>query len=142
MKKVYFLLLFPFLLSFFGPFVFAQADSAKVKVKEKIKKGWTWAALPVVAYDADMGVQLGALGQVFYYGDGSTYPEYKHTVYAECSWFTKGSAVYQVFYDSKYLIPAGYGLPPTSITCLNGPLTFTASTGTRPITGITDAAGL
>ena len=47
------------------------------------------------------------LGQVFYYGDGSTYPEYKHTIYAECSWFTKGSAVYQLFYDSKYLIPGG-----------------------------------
>lgn len=76
-------------------------------VKEKKKTGWTWAGLPVVAYDADMGLQLGALGQVFYYGDGSTYPEYKHTIYAECSWFTKGSSVYQLFYDSKYLIPGG-----------------------------------
>jgi hypothetical protein len=84
---------------------FGQADTIPSPVKEKIKKGWTWAALPVVAYDADMGVQLGAIGQVFYYGDGSTYPEYRHTIYAECSWFTRGSAVYQLFYDSKYLIP-------------------------------------
>ena len=87
--------------------VMAQSDSTGMRVKEKVKKGWTWAALPVVAYDADMGLQLGALGQVFYYGDGTTYPEYKHTIYAECSWFTKGSAVYQLFYDSKYLIPGG-----------------------------------
>ena len=86
---------------------FAQSDSAALPVKEKKKTGWTWAGLPVVAYDADLGLQLGALGQVFYYGDGSTYPEYKHTIYAECSWFTKGSAVYQLFYDSKYLIPGG-----------------------------------
>jgi hypothetical protein len=99
---------------FFGIFflsvnmgVFAQADSSGFQVKEKKKTGWTWAGLPVVAYDADMGLQLGALGQVFYYGDGSTYPEYKHTIYAECSWFTKGSSVYQLFYDSKYLIPGG-----------------------------------
>jgi outer membrane protein assembly factor BamA len=84
-----------------------QADSSAIPAKEKKKTGWTWAGLPVVAYDADMGLQLGALGQVFYYGDGSTYPEYKHTVYAECSWFTKGSSVYQLFYDSKYLIPGG-----------------------------------
>lgn len=87
--------------------VFAQSDSSDFLVKEKKKTGWTWAALPVVAYDADMGLQLGALGQVFYYGDGSTYPEYRHTIYAECSWFTKGSAVFQLFYDSKYLIPGG-----------------------------------
>jgi outer membrane protein assembly factor BamA len=86
---------------------FAQADSSAFPVKEKKKTGWTWAGLPVVAYDADMGLQLGVLGQVFYYGDGSTYPEYRHTIYAECSWFTKGSAVYQLFYDSKYLIPGG-----------------------------------
>ena len=82
-----------------------QADSSNFPVKEKKRKGWTWAALPVLAYDADQGFQFGALGQVFYYGDGTTYPEYRHTIYAECSWFTKGSAVYQVFYDSKYLIP-------------------------------------
>ncbi|MEI6455445.1 MAG: BamA/TamA family outer membrane protein [bacterium] len=82
-----------------------QADSSNFPVKEKKRKGWTWAALPVVAYDADQGFQFGALGQVFYYGDGTTYPEYRHTIYAECSWFTKGSAVYQLFYDSKYLLP-------------------------------------
>ncbi len=107
MNKLSFLLMFPILAALFGPIADAQSDSTKLPVKEKIKKGWTWAALPVLAYDADMGLQFGALGQVFYYGDGSTYPEYKHTIYAECSWFTKGSSVYQVFYDSKYLIPGG-----------------------------------
>jgi hypothetical protein len=97
--------LFALLILFVHLDLFSQADSSMFPVKEKKKKGWTWAGLPVVAYDADMGLQLGVLGQVFYYGDGSTYPEYKHTIYAECYWFTKGSAVYQLFYDSKYLIP-------------------------------------
>ncbi|MEI7662839.1 MAG: BamA/TamA family outer membrane protein, partial [Bacteroidota bacterium] len=32
---------------------------------------------------------------------------YLHTVYVECSWFTKGSSVYQLFYDSKHLIRGG-----------------------------------
>jgi hypothetical protein len=85
---------------------FSQVDSTSSSPgKEKIKKGWTFGALPVVAYDADQGFQYGALGQVFNYGDGSTYPEYKHTIYAEVSRFTKGSGVNQLFYDSKYLIP-------------------------------------
>jgi outer membrane protein assembly factor BamA len=52
-----------------------------------------------------MGFQFGVLGQATYYGDWSTYPEYLHSIYAEASWFTKGSAVYQLFYDSKYLLP-------------------------------------
>lgn len=70
-----------------------------------IKKGWSFVPFPVLGYDADMGFQFGALANAFYYGDGSTYPEYLHSIYAEASWYTKGSAVYQLFYDSKYLLP-------------------------------------
>ncbi len=80
-------------------------DTLSVPAKETRKKGWTWAALPIAAWDADMGLQLGVLGQVFDYGDGASYPEYHHTFYAEYSWFNRGSAVYQLFYDSKYLLP-------------------------------------
>jgi len=84
----------------------AQSDTISKPVKkEKIKKGWTFGALPVVAYDADMGFQYGALAQFFDYGDGTIYPEYRHTFYVEVSRFTKGSGVNQLFYDSKYLIP-------------------------------------
>jgi len=52
----------------------AQADSSDFPVKEKKKKGWTWAALPVVAYDADQGLQLGALGQIFTMGTALPIP--------------------------------------------------------------------
>jgi len=91
------------LMSFFAA---AQSDTINKPVKkEKIKKGWTFGALPVVAYDADMGFQYGALAQFFDYGDGTIYPEYRHTFYVEVSRFTKGSGVNQLFYDSKYLIP-------------------------------------
>lgn len=86
--------------------MFAQVpDTNELPLKEKGKTGWTWGGLPVVGYDADQGFQFGLFGQVFYYGDGSVYPEYRHTIYAEMSWYTRGSAVYQVFYDSRYLIP-------------------------------------
>jgi hypothetical protein len=87
-------------------FASAQTDTISKPVKkEKIKKGWTFGALPVVAYDADMGFQYGALAQFFDYGDGTIYPDYRHTFYVEVSRFTKGSGVNQLFYDSKYLIP-------------------------------------
>ena len=102
---VFWIVLFSFLMILYPFYGFAQADSAMEPYKEKKKTGWTWAALPIVAYDADQGWQFGALGQVFYYGDGATWPEYRHTLYAEVSWYTRGSATYQLFYDSKYLIP-------------------------------------
>jgi len=89
---------------FASQMAFAQIDTTLHK-KEKRKKGWVPAALPVLGYDADQGLQLGVLGQIFDYGDGSIYPDYRQTIYAEVSFFTKGSAVFQVFYDSKTLIP-------------------------------------
>ncbi|MCK7525245.1 MAG: hypothetical protein MZV64_50385 [Ignavibacteriales bacterium] len=97
----------PYLLYCLAPaFLPAQSDTTGKPVKkEKIKKGWTFGALPIVAYDADMGFQYGALAQFFDYGDGTIYPDYRHTFYVEVSRFTKGSGVNQLFYDSKYLIP-------------------------------------
>jgi hypothetical protein len=61
--------------------------------------------LPVVAYDADLGFQYGGLVNFFNYGDGSTYPAYKHSIYVEVSRYTRGSGVNQLLYDSKYLLP-------------------------------------
>lgn len=78
-----------------------------LNAETEVKKGWSFVPFPVLGYDADMGFQFGALGNVFYYGDGSTYPEYRHSIYAEASWYTRGSGVYQLFYDSKYLLPWG-----------------------------------
>jgi hypothetical protein len=80
---------------------FSQQDSTK-QVK---KQGMTFSGLPVVAYDADMGFQYGAVVNMFHFGDGSQYPEYRHAVKLEVSRYTKGSGVNQLFYDSKYLIP-------------------------------------
>ncbi|MCX6280624.1 MAG: BamA/TamA family outer membrane protein [Bacteroidetes bacterium] len=99
------LLLIMLILSVFASrMTFAQADTT-LHPKEKRKKGWVPSPLPVIGYDADQGLQLGALCQLFDYGDGSIYPNYRHTIYAEVSFFTKGSAVFELFYDSKYLIP-------------------------------------
>lgn len=71
----------------------------------KIKTGWNFGILPSVAYDADYGFQGGLLTNIYFYGDGSQYPEYIHSIYAEAAYTTKQHGIFRVNYDSKYLIP-------------------------------------
>ena len=96
---------------FVALFALSMQAEAKEKVQEtdslgrKIKKGWNFGALPSVAFDADLGFQGGALANIYYYGDGSQYPEYIHSIYAEAAYTTKNYGIFRVNYDSKYLIP-------------------------------------
>ncbi len=85
-------------------FVWAQKDTAKVE-DEKIKTGWTFGVVPAIAYDSDIGFKYGGLVNFYEYGDGSTYPQYRHSLYLEWSRTTKGSGINQFIYDSEYLIP-------------------------------------
>ena len=78
-----------------------QVDS----LGRKIKTGWNFGALPSVGFDADLGFQGGALANVYYYGDGSQYPEYIHSIYAEAAYTTKNYGIFRVNFDSKGLIP-------------------------------------
>ncbi len=68
------------------------------------KSGWNFGPCPAVSYSSDFGFQYGVLCDIFYYGDGSTYPEYKHKFYVEASKYTKGASILNFSYDSKYLI--------------------------------------
>ncbi len=70
-----------------------------------VRQGWTFGVLPSVAYDADLGFQYGALTNIYYFGDGSTYPEYLHSFYAEAAYTTKHFGLFRFSYDSKHLIP-------------------------------------
>jgi len=70
------------------------------------KTGWNLGPLPTISYNSDLGFQYGALCSFFYYGDGSTFPEYRHMFNIQASQFSKGTGMYHFFYDSKYLIPA------------------------------------
>ena len=70
-----------------------------------VRRGWTFGVLPSVAYDADLGLQYGALTNIYYFGDGSTYPEYLHSFYAEAAYTTKHFGIFRTSYDSKHLIP-------------------------------------
>jgi len=83
-------------------------DTTQVKNKdkvEKIKAGWSFGAVPAIAYDTDIGFKYGGVVNLYHYGDGSHYPQYDHSIYLEWSRTTKGSGINQFIYDSEYLIP-------------------------------------
>ena len=73
--------------------------------KEIVKTGWNFGALPAFSYDNDLGFQFGGLGQAFFYGDGTIYPNYLHKVQAFACVYSRGAKRISLNYDSKYLIP-------------------------------------
>ena len=79
--------------------------SMSASAQEKVKTGWNFGPLPAVSYNSDLGFQYGALCDIFYFGDGSTYPTYLHKLNVELSHYTKGETIAHMFYDSKYLLP-------------------------------------
>ena len=95
-----------------------ESDAAATEKREKksevaatetkaqtVKKGWNFAPFPSIGFNSDTGFQIGALCEIFDYGDGSTYPGYKHKFNVDLSWTTKDQVKLHFFYDSKYLIP-------------------------------------
>ena len=70
-----------------------------------IRTGWTFGVLPSFSYDADLGLQLGALTNIYYFGSGNIYPEYYHSFYAEAATTSTHYGLFRLSYDSKYLIP-------------------------------------
>ena len=55
-----------------------------IQAQEEGKTGWNFGALPAVTYNTDLGFQYGALVNLFDYGDGSTFPNYKHNITWKC----------------------------------------------------------
>ena len=88
------------LVTLFTVSLFAQGEK-----KEITKTGYNFGPLPAVAFDADKGFQLGALLNIYDFGDGTVYPNTRQQWYFEASFFTKGSQLFVASYDSKFLIP-------------------------------------
>lgn len=86
-------------------FLLFSANAQEDPKSEKAKTGFNFGALPAISYDSDLGFKYGALANFYDYGDGSTYPMYRHSLYLEWSRTTKGSGINQIIYDSEYLIP-------------------------------------
>ena len=86
-------------------YVVRQTKDSVAATPSKAKTGWNFGILPSIAYDADLGFQGGALLNLYYYGDGTQYPEYLHSLYVEASYSTKHYGTVRINYDTKYLIP-------------------------------------
>lgn len=82
-----------------------SVDASATSKKEIVKTGYNFGPLPAVAFDADKGFQLGALLNIYDFGDGSTYPNTRQQWYFEASFFTKGSQLFVVSYDNRFTIP-------------------------------------
>lgn len=82
----------------------AAAFSASAQ-GEVAKTGLNFGPLPAIGYSSDLGWHYGALSDIYWYGDGSTYPEYVWKANVEISKYSKGNTVLHSFFDSKYLVP-------------------------------------
>ena len=81
-------------------------DPVAVPLKQEIaKSGWNVGLLPAVYYNSDLGLSLGALAQLFDYGDGTVYPNYRHKFTANVNIYLRGAKQMSLSYDSKHLIP-------------------------------------
>ena len=83
----------------------ALAVQANAQKKEVEKTGFSFGGFPIVAFDQDKGFQLGALANIYDFGKGGWYPNPRQQMYLEASWFTKGSQLYVLSYDNRFLIP-------------------------------------
>ena len=88
-----------------GILLAAISLSAAAQKKDITKTGINLGPLPAIGYNSDLGWHYGVMSDIFWYGDGSTYPEYVWKLNVETSWYSKGNSVYHAFFDSKYLIP-------------------------------------
>ena len=74
--------------------------------EKEMKTGWSFGVLPTATFSVDNGFQAGAFGDIYYYGDGKTYPDPLHKISWEGSYFLHSHRMrLYLAYDSKYLIP-------------------------------------
>jgi len=85
-------------------FVIALSMSAAIG-QDDVPTGWSFGGVPAVAYNSDTGFLYGAILDIYNYGDGSQYPDYRYTTRLTWTRTTKGSGENIIFFDSKYLLP-------------------------------------
>jgi hypothetical protein len=74
------------------------------KKKKEVKQGWLIAPLPIISFNTDVGLRFGAIANIYDYGAGETYPDYRHFFYVEATYTTKNSGIFRLFYDSDKLL--------------------------------------
>ena len=82
----------------------AMVTAVAAKAQDEPKTGWVFTPFPDVSYNSDIGLNLGAFCDFFYYGDGTDYPNFQHHIAVSGAWATKGSWYLHGLFDSKTLI--------------------------------------
>lgn len=85
-------------------FLFLLLPLLRSLAQDKPKTGWVFTPMPNVGYTTDIGVTLGAYSDFFYYGDGSTYPNFLHHAGFSAAYATKGSWYAHFYFESPALI--------------------------------------
>ena len=83
----------------------ATAQTTDKSSQEIVKTGYNFGPLPAIAFDADKGFQMGAILNIYDFGNGEVYPNTRQQWFFEASFFTKGSQLYTISYDNRFLIP-------------------------------------
>jgi len=82
----------------------AALTALAAAAQEEPKTGWVFTPFPDVSYNSDIGLNLGAFCDFFYYGDGTDYPNFQHHIAVSGAWATKGSWYLHGLFDSKTLV--------------------------------------
>jgi len=69
------------------------ADSSEAR------EGWIVGGVPALGYNSDKGFNYGVVLELYNFGDGSRYPNYRHGIHAEWSKTTRGSTVGDLFVE-------------------------------------------
>lgn len=85
--------------------ILLMALAFNASAQEIVKTGLNFGPLPAIGYSSDLGWHYGALTDIYWYGDGSKYPEYIWKANVEASWYSKGNSVYHAYFDAKYVVP-------------------------------------
>lgn len=73
--------------------------------KDIVKTGTSFVPFPIIAYDADRGLELGAMLNIYNFGNGENYPNPKDQWFIQAAYFTKGSYLVMANYDNKNIFP-------------------------------------
>ena len=91
--------------TFVTAILFAGITASAQERNDSTKSGWSLGLMPAFYYNNDLGFSAGALAQVYDYGDGTVYPNYRHKFMANVNIYSRGARQVSFDYDSKFLIP-------------------------------------
>jgi hypothetical protein len=66
-----------------------------------IKTGFSLGAIPAFAFDSDLGLKYGAVLNLFDYGNGDRFPDYKQHLFLRFTNTTRGSAQFQGYIGER-----------------------------------------